>query len=219
MTYTAKDPHPPPPLCFLYLTETNSWRCEEGSRGEAGREEKVPLKTHAPLGGRMGKNVTEKEDQPGFSDWIWMELHTWDLRLHLWWNETLSGITSHCPVVTHHNTSPWVALFHTALSWHITTQAPDWHYVTLPCCDTSKHETLSGIMSHCPVVTHHNMRHWVALRHTAVSWHFTFRSACRYTSQRGNFRYFGQSQSIGIKYGFESSESPGAATLLGGGWH
>ena len=46
-----------PPWCFLYLTETKSWRCEEERRGEEGREEKVHLKTHAPLGGRMGKKL------------------------------------------------------------------------------------------------------------------------------------------------------------------
>ena len=39
MAYTAKDPHPP--WCFLYLTETKSWKWE----GEEG--EKVSLKTHA----------------------------------------------------------------------------------------------------------------------------------------------------------------------------
>ena len=44
----------PPPLHFLYLRETKSWRCEEegvgrgggGGGGGGGEEEKVSLKTH-----------------------------------------------------------------------------------------------------------------------------------------------------------------------------
>ena len=57
MAYTAKDPRPPPTAFsvhnrnILYLRETKLWRCERG-----GREEKVHLKTHAPLGGGVGKN-------------------------------------------------------------------------------------------------------------------------------------------------------------------
>ena len=57
-----------PPRRFLYLTETKSWRCEEGGgegeggegeggEGEGGEGEKVHLKTHTPLGGRVGKNT------------------------------------------------------------------------------------------------------------------------------------------------------------------
>ena len=48
----------PPPRCFLYLTETTSWKWEEGEEeGEGEREggEKVSLKTHATTRG-MGKN-------------------------------------------------------------------------------------------------------------------------------------------------------------------
>ena len=44
MAYTAKDPHPP--LCFLYLTETKSWRGE----GEGETEENFQLLTHALQG-------------------------------------------------------------------------------------------------------------------------------------------------------------------------
>ena len=53
MAYSAKDPRP---LChFLYLTETKSWKWEEG--GEEG--EKVSLLTHATARG-MGKNGLNK---------------------------------------------------------------------------------------------------------------------------------------------------------------
>ena len=54
MAYTAKDPTPPPPWRFLYLTETKSWRCEE----EGETDENVHLKTHATARG-MGKNVKQ----------------------------------------------------------------------------------------------------------------------------------------------------------------
>ena len=47
-------PTPPPPRRFLYLRETKLWRC-----GRGGREEKVHLKTHAPLGGGVGKNYVK----------------------------------------------------------------------------------------------------------------------------------------------------------------
>ena len=52
----------PPPMAFsvpnrnvLYLRETKLWRCERRRRG--GRGENVHLKTHAPLGGHVGKNT------------------------------------------------------------------------------------------------------------------------------------------------------------------
>ena len=39
---------PPPPQCFLYLTQIKSWRCGEGKEEEEGGEgENVHLKTHA----------------------------------------------------------------------------------------------------------------------------------------------------------------------------
>ena len=67
MAYTAKDP-PPPPTAFsvpnrnvLYQRETKLWRCERG-----GGEEKVHLKTHAPLGGGVGKKENQTPD-PGSS--------------------------------------------------------------------------------------------------------------------------------------------------------
>ena len=50
MAYTAKEPHPPPPQCFLYLTETKSWKLKEGGEGE-----KVSLLTHTTARG-VGKN-------------------------------------------------------------------------------------------------------------------------------------------------------------------
>ena len=43
MAYTVKDPRPP--WHFLYLRETQSWRCG------GGEEEKVHLKTHATTRG------------------------------------------------------------------------------------------------------------------------------------------------------------------------
>ena len=51
MAYTAKDPCPP--LHFLYLTETKSWRCEEKGKGE-----NVHLLTHAPTRG-VGKKLSQ----------------------------------------------------------------------------------------------------------------------------------------------------------------
>ena len=57
MAYTAKDPRPPtafsvPNINVLYLRETKIWRCGRGGRGGG---ETFHLKTHAPLGGRVGK--------------------------------------------------------------------------------------------------------------------------------------------------------------------
>ena len=57
MAYTAKDPCPPP-WCFLYLTETKSWKWEKGG-GDGEEEEggeKVSLKTHATARG-VGKKT------------------------------------------------------------------------------------------------------------------------------------------------------------------
>ena len=59
MAYTAKDPCPPtacsvPNRNVLYLIETKLWRCGRGGR-RGGRGKKVHLKTHAPLGGGVGK--------------------------------------------------------------------------------------------------------------------------------------------------------------------
>ena len=42
MAYTANDPRPQ--QCFLYLTETKSWKW--GESGGGGEGEKVSLKTH-----------------------------------------------------------------------------------------------------------------------------------------------------------------------------
>ena len=60
MEYTAKDPRPPPPPTafsvpkrnVLYLRETKLWRCGRGRGGET-----CHLKTHAPLGGCVGKKT------------------------------------------------------------------------------------------------------------------------------------------------------------------
>ena len=62
MAYTAKDPRPPtafsvPNRNVLYLRETKLWRCERRRGGGGRRGENVHLKTHAPLGGRVGKNA------------------------------------------------------------------------------------------------------------------------------------------------------------------
>ena len=52
----------PPPMAFsvpnrniLYLRETKLWRCGRGGRDRGGGET-CHLKTHAPLGGGVGKN-------------------------------------------------------------------------------------------------------------------------------------------------------------------
>ena len=67
MAYTAKDPRPPPPTAFsvpnrniLYLRETKIWRCGRGGRDRGGGGgETCHLKTHAPLGGGVGKNMSK----------------------------------------------------------------------------------------------------------------------------------------------------------------
>ena len=41
---------------IMYLRETKLWRCERRRGGGGRRGENVHLKTHAPLGGRVGKN-------------------------------------------------------------------------------------------------------------------------------------------------------------------
>ena len=59
-------PTPPPP----HLRETELWRCGRGG-GRGGREEKVHLKTHAPLGGGVGK-----KQKPLFNAWIVTTFYT-----------------------------------------------------------------------------------------------------------------------------------------------